>query len=441
MGPTAKDARRRSIHLANRSRIWPLVIGALISIAVRTPAVAQTATSVSLTKNELLDRIAPGDRRVVTRSHSVSVYVDSAVFTDLSPGSYAIQLAAQFNTYVPGGTQPAQTVELRVLFDELATTTANGAFRYLPTNRKVIDNLSLSDKTNVTLKLAVVPLDKDRINIFTNYLKPLTTQALSSIPVVSFLDRFLSGGDKPTPVPIFETTLFVPLNAIEYRTLDSLDTPLLKTEVPVIIAADGTASLKDNSMLGLAKSVVNGTAYLLGKRKVFRTDNVSYGALLHLHFTRSENPVLPADVLAQLVAVDNVVIAARLGDNQKEYDAALARLASLAKNHLDKGEIPQSVYQSLVSYSLMAKAYATYSGNWKGWQPLFKQALNEATTVGRTYGTQVLLINDIYAGALAPVAIPYSLPDDQIARVVNWQTAMHEAMEENTDRTIAVKKS
>jgi hypothetical protein len=394
-------------------------------------ASASMSAQTSVDRQALFQQLAPQDPTIVTRSHTVSLFVDSARFADLPDGHYAMQLKVNFAGWNPGATGASNSTEVRVVFGELLQQGTRSERTWSANHRQLIENLSLTDKTAVTLQLSLTALSQEKERLFNTFLQPLLGKSLALAPVNLLFDNFLSSSADASDVPVFEATLQVPLNAVEYKTLAGQGRPLLKTDVPILIAAQGSAPVpgKVQGVLGLLRNVANAGSYVVSGTKVIRaTPEARYSGVLGLSFSRSNNPLLPSEVLEQLNALDIQVEAISVGGGTADLEASLSQLGGLAVGLLNKKKISEGTYANLISYGKFAKAYASTMRNMNNWKAQFKSALQEASTIGLAFGTKIYYVQRIYDNADAPIAVPYSLPDAQILRLANWQIAMHEEM-------------
>jgi len=256
------------------------------------------------------------------------------------------------------------------------------------------------------------------------------------------LSKVKDGPDAPL---LFAGDLAVAGNFLEFQKLSTVfDKAFLKNNQDYLLVLEGVTPVADTSFLGKLRDLLNLGARAIVNDRLVDPASTKVKGVVSLTFTKDRVALLPANLEAHLAGVRTALedvtfdfntfdVAARNAESAAAYMRATKSLddqaTSTVMELLALARIYANLRRAAPDYSHVQKALSTW---------LLNQSINLTALSYQRLG-----IRGLYGAAdskrlLAPVYLPYYLPDDLLLSLYRWQVLTHKILADNGQTSSAV---
>lgn len=387
----------------------------------------------------------------ITRDNTCSIEVDGLVLSQSRANAFYADMKIVLNTYSIGGITPDKTKILRVVFkDVIKITSKDAPFSIKSGNKKLVDNLPLSDVTDIDITVSLIPIkdvNSDKYKMITPLLNQLIPAANPAFDVITnFINQERSSEEQSESYNniVFQANFKVPQSFLEYKKNKGKGAAIIENnQILGIVMSGQNAVPLSSSIAGDAGTFINSvTKFIVGK-EIVKKDNVYYDGVLKLSFTKDSNPIIPKDLQTSLSDICYII----------EYDPSpvsvyqmkMQDLLNDSKNAKAVGQINKNIFFNIKSFLDLGRIYLSFrqnlinnDGNNADWKRDFRTFVNKIEMTGVDSGIESIGIKGIYSNTkYAKIYLPYSLPDEYANLFSFWQTELHGYLSSTNDILLA----
>lgn len=390
---------------------------------------------------------SPASELAITRQNSCAIQLKNIVFEEVQAGNFVPHLTIKFRNQLPNGSFE-DIYTAAILFDNAISDVAgNGIISFRLNNQALATGVNLSKVSIVRVEMRLHRV-KDQFMEFSQVMKPLLNTVQGSQQSIVILENLIEKfQDGPTAPLLFSSDFAVAGNTLEYQKMSEVfDGAFLKNNQEYLIPMEGTTLVTNTSLAGKITDLVNLGARAVFNSRVINPATAKLKGYASLVFTKDRVPMLPADLEGRLRDVARQLTKGAFDQNSFNVAANSAEGTAV---YLESTKIIDTrVSDTVMEYISLARIFAaqraaqpdnSWDADFSNWLLSFK--IRAATLSAQSVGIGGLYLPVNGTEKIAPIYLPYFLPDDLLASFQTWQVMLHKAMKKKNNFSGSVSKT